>query len=149
MLAARLAELRAGGGRAVFTNGCFDLLHRGHVECLAAARALGDALVIGLNDDASVRRLKGPSRPVNPVEDRAIVLAALECVTAVVVFATPTPVALIERLRPEVFVKGGDYSVDRLPEAAAVRAYGGEVRILGFVPGRSSTALLDRAAKVR
>jgi rfaE bifunctional protein nucleotidyltransferase chain/domain len=133
-------------GRVVFTNGCFDVLHRGHVEYLAAARALGDRLVVAVNDDDSVRRLKGPSRPVNPVEDRVVVLAALESVDHVVVFGADTPVRLIERLRPEVYVKGGDYRTETLPEAPVVRSYGGEVHILPFLDGRSTTAILARAA---
>jgi rfaE bifunctional protein nucleotidyltransferase chain/domain len=133
------------GVRVVFTNGCFDVLHRGHVEYLAAARALGDLLVVAVNDDGSVRRLKGPDRPVNPVADRVAVLAALRCVDRVEVFADDTPIRLIERLRPDVYVKGGDYTPETLPEAPVVRGYGGEVHIIPYLPGRSTTAIIERA----
>lgn len=132
------------GERVVFTNGCFDLLHRGHVEYLAAARELGDVLVVGVNDDGSVRRLKGPDRPVNPVEDRCAVLAGLESVDYVVPFSTDTPVPLVERLRPDVYVKGGDYDLESLPEARVVAGYGGKVRLLPYLPGRSTTELVQR-----
>jgi rfaE bifunctional protein nucleotidyltransferase chain/domain len=128
----------------VFTNGCFDVLHRGHVEYLAEAAALGDLLVVGLNSDDSVRRLKGPLRPVNPAEDRAAVLAALAAVDHVAVFDDDTPLRLIEALRPDVYVKGGDYTVRTLPEAPLMHRLGGEVRILGFLPGRSTSGLIER-----
>lgn len=133
---------RAAGRRVIFTNGCFDVLHRGHVEYLAAARALGDILVVAVNGDASIRRLKGPGRPVNPVEDRTVVLAALSSVDLVTVFDDDTPVALVDRVRPDVYVKGGDYTPADLPEAPVVAAYGGQVRILPYLPGRSTTAVL-------
>lgn len=139
-----LGDHRRAGRRIVFTNGCFDVLHRGHVEYLAAARALGDVLLVGLNSDASVRRLKGPARPVNPAEDRAVVLAALACVDHVVEFAEDTPADLIELLRPEVYVKGGDYRLETLPEAAQIARLGGRVELIEFVPGRSSSALIER-----
>ena len=132
-------------GRIVFTNGCFDVLHRGHVEYLFAARALGDALVVGLNSDDSVRRLKGPGRPVNGEDDRAIVLAGLAAVDAVTLFGEDTPRALITALLPDVLVKGGDYTIDTIVGAAEVAAAGGEVRTIPLVPGRSTTALLARA----
>jgi len=139
---ARAAELRRGK-RLVFTNGVFDVLHVGHVRYLAQARALGDLLIVGMNDDASVRGLgKGADRPIHPLEDRAEVLAALRCVEAVVAFSEPTPEQLIDALRPEVHVKGGDYREQDLPEAALVRSYGGEVVILPLVPGRSTTNIL-------
>jgi rfaE bifunctional protein nucleotidyltransferase chain/domain len=128
----------------VFTNGCFDVLHRGHVEYLAEAAALGDVLVVGLNSDDSVRRLKGPRRPVNPAEDRAAVLAALAAVDHVAVFDDDTPLRLIEALRPDVYVKGGDYTVETLPEAPLMRRLGGEVRILRFLPGRSTSGIIER-----
>ena len=128
----------------VFTNGCFDVLHRGHVEYLAAARTLGDLLMVAVNDDGSVRGLKGPGRPVNPLEDRCVVLAGLTSVDLVVAFSEPTPVDLVARVRPEVYVKGGDYRVEVLPEAAVVAGYGGEVRILPYVAGRSTTEILQR-----
>jgi rfaE bifunctional protein nucleotidyltransferase chain/domain len=135
---------RAAGRRIVFTNGCFDILHAGHVRYLAQARELGDVLVVALNSDGSVQRLKGAGRPVNTEADRATVVAALACVDHVAVFAEDTPVRLIEAVRPEVYVKGGDYDVEALPEAPVVRAYGGEVRILPYLPGRSTTAVLAR-----
>ena len=134
----------AAPGRVVFTNGVFDLLHPGHVDVLVGARRQGDALVVGLNSDASVRRLKGPERPVNGEADRAGVIAALSCVSYVTVFDTDTPIPLLERVRPDVYAKGGDYSADTLPEAAVVRGYGGEVHILGYVPSQSTTEVLAR-----
>jgi rfaE bifunctional protein nucleotidyltransferase chain/domain len=128
----------------VFTNGVFDILHRGHVTYLAQARALGASLVLGLNSDISARTLgKGPERPLNPQDDRAAVLAALESVSLVVLFDEPTPLALLQRVRPGLYVKGGDYSVEALPETPLVRGWGGEVRILPFVAGRSTTALVQ------
>lgn len=130
--------------RIVFTNGCFDLLHRGHVEYLYRARALGAALIVGLNTDASVRRLKGPDRPLVPQDDRAIVLAGLGCVDAVTFFDEDTPAALIEALLPDVLVKGGDYTADQVVGADAVRAAGGDVVILDFLQGRSTTGLVQR-----
>lgn len=130
--------------RLVFTNGCFDLLHRGHVEYLTAARALGDALIVGLNSDASVRRLKGPGRPLNTEADRAIVLAGLAAVDGVVVFDDDTPLALIRTLLPDVLVKGGDYVEDTVVGASEVRAAGGDVVIAPLVPGRSTTSLVHR-----
>jgi len=131
-------------GRVVFTNGCFDLIHRGHVEYLFAARALGDALVVGLNTDDSVRRLKGPGRPVTPEEDRAIVLAALACVDAVTLFDEDTPRELIAALRPDILVKGGDYTPANVVGRQEVEADGGRVVILPFLPGRSTTEILQR-----
>jgi rfaE bifunctional protein nucleotidyltransferase chain/domain len=135
-------SVRRSGGRVVLTNGCFDVLHRGHVDYLTAARALGDLLVVGLNTDSGVRWLKGAGRPVNPAADRACVLAALRCVDAVVAFDEPTAAELCAAVRPDVYVKGGDYTEDRLPEAEVVRGYGGEVRILAVTPGHSTTATL-------
>jgi rfaE bifunctional protein nucleotidyltransferase chain/domain len=128
----------------VFTNGCFDILHRGHVEYLDFARSLGDVLVVGLNSDGSVRELKGPGRPVNPEDDRAIVLAALRSVDAVTVFDEPTPRHLIEALLPDVLVKGGDYAPQDVVGAAEVEAAGGRVVIAPLVPGRSTTQLINR-----
>lgn len=143
-LARRIAEHRERGDRIVFTNGCFDVLHRGHVVCLEEARALGDVLVVAVNGDASVRRLKGPGRPINACEDRVAVLAALDCVDYVVVFDEDDPGELIRLVRPDVYVKGGDYHPDLLPEAALVRELGGEVRVLDYVPDRSTTAIVNR-----
>src|SRR3712207_3312912 len=131
--------MRASGECVVFTNGCFDLLHPGHVSYLQAARSLGDALVVGLNSDASVTRLKGPSRPVVPEKDRAAVLEALESVDAVVIFAEDTPIRLMRELAPAVYVKGGDYHVEDLPEAEVAREFGAEVRIIPFEPGYSTS----------
>ena len=142
-LAARLGRPRSE--RVVFTNGCFDVLHRGHVEYLEAARALGDVLVVGLNTDDSVRRLKGPSRPVNPEEDRAYVLAGLAAVDYVTSFAEETPRDLIVALLPDVLVKGGDYRKEDIVGGAEVEAAGGEVVVAPLVPGRSTTAILKRA----
>lgn len=140
------ARMRAAPDRFrwVFTNGCFDLLHAGHVASLEAARSLGDGLVVGLNSDRSVRALKGPARPVIPEGDRAIVLAALECVDAVVVFDEATPEALLDILRPQIHAKGGDYRAEELPEYQLVLSWGGEVRILPLLEGRSTTSILSR-----
>lgn len=131
-------------GTLVFTNGCFDLLHRGHTDYLAAARTLGDTLVVGLNTDDSVRRLKGEGRPVTGEEDRARTLAALECVDAVTFFAEDTPLDLITTLSPDVLVKGGDYDEATVVGADAVKAAGGTVVIVPLVEGRSTSELLRR-----
>jgi D-beta-D-heptose 7-phosphate kinase/D-beta-D-heptose 1-phosphate adenosyltransferase len=136
----------AEGHRVVFTNGVFDIVHRGHVEALAGARALGDRLVVGLNDDASVARLKGPSRPLNPLEDRAIVLAALTAVDLVVPFAEDTPEDLIHALRPDVLVKGADYAPRDIVGGAFVESYGGRVVTVPLTPGRSTSALVEKIA---
>lgn len=129
----------------VFTNGVFDILHRGHVSYLARARALGASLVVGLNSDASARTLgKGPERPLNPQDDRAAVLAALQSVDLVVSFDESTPLALLQQVRPDVYVKGGDYDMERLAETALVRSWGGQARALAFVEGRSTTSLVLR-----
>lgn len=143
-LTARLRAHREAGQRIVFTNGCFDVLHRGHTTYLAQAKRLGDVLVVAINGDDSVRRLKGPDRPVNPSPDRANVLAALGCVDYVTVFDTDTPSELLELLRPEIYVKGGDYTPEMLEETAVVTAYGGEVRMLGYVPSQSTSAVVAR-----
>ncbi len=128
----------------VFTNGVFDILHRGHVEYLYAARALGDALVVAINTDASVRRLKGPDRPINPDGDRALVLAGLGCIDYVTFFAEDTPQRLIAALLPEVLVKGGDYTPETIVGRAEVEAAGGNVVVIPFVPGRSTTETVQR-----
>ncbi|MFN2490000.1 MAG: D-glycero-beta-D-manno-heptose 1-phosphate adenylyltransferase [Actinomycetota bacterium] len=130
--------------RVVMTNGCFDIIHRGHVTYLNRAKTLGDVLVVGVNSDAGVARLKGPARPINSLEDRVQVLAALSSVDHVVVFDEETPERLIERIRPQVFVKGGDYTLEMLPEADAVRAHGGEVHILSYVEDRSTSGIIER-----
>ncbi|MDL5160550.1 D-glycero-beta-D-manno-heptose 1-phosphate adenylyltransferase [Actinomycetospora termitidis] len=140
-------EVRGRGGRVVATGGCFDLLHAGHARTLAAARALGDVLIVCLNSDASVARLKGPARPIVGQSDRAELLAALACVDAVAVFDEDDPQALLARLRPDVWVKGGDYAADDLPEAPLVRSWGGEVVAVPYHAGRSSTRLVSQAAR--
>jgi len=142
-----VARVRARGGRIVATGGCFDLLHAGHVATLQAARGLGDCLVVCLNSDAGVARLKGGDRPVNPQADRYRVLAALGCVDAVVVFDEPTPHAVLSRLRPDVWVKGGDYGGGEreLPEAELVRRWDGQAVLVPYLPGRSTTALVSAA----
>jgi rfaE bifunctional protein nucleotidyltransferase chain/domain len=131
-------------GRVVFTNGVFDLLHPGHVDVLAGARACGDFLVVGLNSDASVRRLKGPERPVRSEAERAYVLAALEAVDAVVVFDDDTPLALVRLLGPDVIVKGGDYTEASIVGAADVRARGGDVVVIPLTPGQSTTSIIEK-----
>ncbi|MEX1184593.1 MAG: D-glycero-beta-D-manno-heptose 1-phosphate adenylyltransferase [Gemmatimonadota bacterium] len=131
----------------VFTNGCFDILHRGHVTYLHHAAALGDRLIVGLNRDASVERLKGPGRPVVPEDDRAYVLASLACVSAVTLFDEDTPAALIQALLPDVLVKGGDYSPDRVVGREVVEQEGGHVVLIPFVDGQSTTGILERIAR--
>jgi D-beta-D-heptose 7-phosphate kinase/D-beta-D-heptose 1-phosphate adenosyltransferase len=140
----RLATQRRAGKRIVLTNGCFDILHRGHIGYLNAAKALGDVLVVGVNTDASVRRLKGAMRPINGLDDRTAVLAGLSAVDHIVAFDEPTAVELCAAVRPAVFVKGGDYTRDRLPEAAVVEAQGGEVRLLPYLRDRSTTSIIER-----
>lgn len=142
LLLEELARPRAG--RLVFTNGVFDILHRGHVEYLYAARALGDELVVALNTDASVSRLKGPERPINPYDDRALVIAGLACVDYVTSFADDTPLRLISALLPDVLVKGGDYTPDTIVGRAEVEAAGGRVVVIPFVEGRSTTSTLNK-----
>lgn len=133
------------GRKLVFTNGVFDVLHAGHVRYLAEARGLGDLLIVGVNSDVSARQLgKGPGRPVNSLEDRAAVLAALRHVDAVVSFDETTPEKLIALLKPEIHVKGGDYVAEDLPETAVVRSYGGEVVILPTLEGRSTSSILKK-----
>jgi D-beta-D-heptose 7-phosphate kinase/D-beta-D-heptose 1-phosphate adenosyltransferase len=131
-------------GRVVFTNGVFDLLHPGHVDVLVGARRQGDALVVGINSDASVRRLKGPERPVRGEAERAYVLAALEAVDAVVVFEQDTPLELVQRLEPDVIVKGGDYAESTIVGAREVRARGGEVVVIPLTPGQSTTSIIEK-----
>ncbi|HSB23368.1 MAG TPA: D-glycero-beta-D-manno-heptose 1-phosphate adenylyltransferase [Burkholderiaceae bacterium] len=129
----------------VFTNGVFDVLHRGHVTYLAQARALGAALLVGVNSDASARRLgKGPDRPLNSEDDRACVVAALQAVDYVVVFDESTPCELIERVRPDIYVKGGDYDIEALRETALMRSWGGRALAIPFVDGYSTTRLVER-----
>ena len=141
------AALRAGGARVVFTNGCFDILHAGHVRYLAAARALGDVLILGLNSDASVRRLKGATRPVNGEADRAEVVGALKSVDYVVIFGEDTAEELIAKVRPAVYAKGGDYTLETLPEARIVESYGGEVAFIPLVAGKSTTGIIAKMGR--
>ena len=144
-LASLLAERRREGQRIVFTNGCFDLMHIGHTRYLEAAHALGDLLVVGVNSDASVRTLdKGADRPIVPAHQRAEVVAALACVDYVVLFEEPDPADLIARLQPDVLVKGGDWSLDRIVGRDIVEGRGGEVRTIPLVPNISTTALIQR-----
>ncbi|MFI1935697.1 D-glycero-beta-D-manno-heptose 1-phosphate adenylyltransferase [Streptomyces purpureus] len=140
-------EVRARGGTVVATGGCFDLLHAGHVGLLESARRIGDCLVVCVNSDESITRRKGPGRPLNDLADRVRVLAALGSVDAVAVFEEETPVELLKRLRPDVWVKGGDYSVEDLPEAAVLRTWGGQAVLLPYLDGRSTTLLARRAAQ--
>ncbi|AZZ50384.1 D-glycero-beta-D-manno-heptose 1-phosphate adenylyltransferase [Rathayibacter rathayi] len=147
--ALRVAEaVRASGGTVVATGGCFDLLHAGHARTLSAARALGDCLVVCLNSDDSVRRLKGATRPIIPEDDRVDLLLALECVDAVLIFGEDTPDEALRRIRPDVWVKGGDYSAESLPETATVAEWGGRVLTVPYHPGRSTTHLAAALARV-
>lgn len=135
------------GRKIVFTNGCFDLLHVGHVRYLQEARKLGDFLVIGVNSDESVRRLKGPTRPIQNESDRAEILAAIGCVDATVIFEEDTPARLIEQIRPDILVKGGDWKIDQIVGGPFVQSYGGEVRSLQFIDGKSTTKLIEKSQK--
>jgi len=140
-----LRDWRTGfWGRVVFTNGVFDLLHPGHVDVLNAARRAGDALVVGVNGDASVRRLKGDSRPVRAQADRVYVIASLEAVDAVTIFDDDTPLELVRALQPDVIVKGGDYTPDSIVGADEVRARGGSVVVVPLTPGQSTTSIIER-----
>jgi len=155
-------ELRRSGQTVVFTNGHFDLLHVGHLRYLQAARGYGDCLVVGVNDDATTTQRKGPGRPIVSEEDRAELLAGLACVDYVVIFPQPTAEAAIRTLRPDIYVKGGDYATSQaeieagrlpLPEAAIVQSYGGEVKTVSLIDGRSTTAIerriIDRICAAR
>jgi rfaE bifunctional protein nucleotidyltransferase chain/domain len=142
-LADIVARRQSAGEKIVFTNGVFDLLHVGHVRYLRQARALGDALLIAVNSDESTKRLKGPTRPLVTEDERAEILDQLKCVDYVTLFSTDTPVPLIEIVRPAIYVKGGDYDIEKIPETAVVRSYGGEVAILGFTEGRSTSRLVE------
>ncbi len=151
-LAAEVQRRQQAGERAVFTNGCFDLLHLGHVRYLQDARALGDFLVLGLNGDESTRILKGPARPLVPEAERAEILAALTCIDYVTIFPETTANNLIEALQPAIYVKGGDYAgaqdnlpdTSRLPEAKVVQAYGGTIRLIPYLPHHSTTELIAK-----
>jgi D-glycero-beta-D-manno-heptose 1-phosphate adenylyltransferase len=152
-LAEKVRRRQRRGERGVFTNGCFDLLHLGHVRYLQEARGLGDFLILGLNSDSGVRRLKGPGRPLVAAAERAEILAALACIDYVTIFDEPTAGALVAYLQPAIYVKGGDYAnvqsatanepdTSRLPEAKVVQEYGGIVRLIPYVPGHSTTELI-------
>lgn len=142
--AATIAAWRHVGKRVVFTNGVFDLLHPGHVKYLQDARALGDALIVGLNSDASVRRNKGPERPINPEGERAEILAALACVDAVVIFDEDTPAQIVRALQPDVLVKGADWPADQIVGRDTVEARGGRVVLMDVAPGYSTTSIIER-----
>lgn len=144
VLSAIISAEKGRGKRVVFTNGCFDLLHAGHVKYLQKARSLGDLLVLGLNSDASVRRLKGEKRPLIDEEERAHLLAALDCIDYVVLFDEDTPLELITALKPQILVKGGDYTVDGVVGKDVVEAYGGRVELVSFVDGKSTTNIIER-----
>ncbi|HZS75200.1 MAG TPA: D-glycero-beta-D-manno-heptose 1-phosphate adenylyltransferase [Ktedonobacteraceae bacterium] len=155
-LAQIVRRRQQAGEQAVFTNGCFDLLHLGHIRYLQDARSLGDFLILGLNSDESTRRLKGPGRPLVPQQERAEILAALSCVDYVTIFDEPTACPLVEQLQPAIYVKGGDYASagsqqfdpDRLPEAKVVQAYGGSVRLIPYLPGHSTTELIAKIKRL-
>jgi D-glycero-beta-D-manno-heptose 1-phosphate adenylyltransferase len=144
------AHVRASGKRLVVTNGCFDVLHIGHVTYLETARNLGDLLLVGMSGDSSVRQLKGPNRPVNNEQDRAAVLAALESVNGVCIFTEKTASRFLSLAQPDVYVKGGDYTLETLnqEERRIVEEAGGKISILPFVPGKSTTALLERISRL-
>lgn len=143
--AATLIEsLKAQGKKVVFTNGCFDILHVGHLRYLEQAREQGDLLVVGVNSDASVKRLKGPTRPINSELDRAEMLAGLKAVDYTVIFTEDTPMEIIDELKPSIHVKGGDYKKEDLPETEVVERNGGEVRILMLVDGKSTTSVVNK-----
>ena len=141
---ATVKEWKSQGHKIVFTNGCFDLLHAGHVKYLQKARSLGDLLVLGLNSDASVRRLKGAKRPLIDQDERAHLLAALDCIDYVTVFDEDTPLELITALKPHILAKGGDYSLDGVVGRDVVESYGGRVELITFVDGKSTTNIIER-----
>lgn len=143
-LVQRALEWKSAGETVVFTNGCFDILHVGHLQTLSRAKEQGTILVVGINSDNSVSRLKGPTRPINSEKDRALLLAGLRCVDAVTIFEEDTPIALLDVLQPHIHVKGGDYRVEDLPEAEVVQKHGGRIVIIDLVPGRSTTGLIEK-----
>lgn len=142
-----LAGLRAGRKKIVFTNGCFDIIHPGHVVYLAAAKKLGDILVVGLNSDSSVKKIKGSGRPINDERSRAIVLSALEPIDYICIFSESTPYNLIGRLRPDVLVKGGDWKASCIVGSDIVKSYGGRVRTIPFVKGFSTTSVIEKLSR--
>jgi len=143
----KVIQLRSRGLSVAFTNGCFDIIHAGHVRYLMFARSCADALILGLNSDASVKGLKGSGRPINCQEERAEVIAALVCVDIVVIFDEPTPERLISQLKPEVYVKGGDYRNKVLPEAELVNSYGGRVVLSQYYPGVSTSSIIVKSSQ--
>lgn len=147
LLSSLCSELREQGKKVVFTNGCFDILHVGHVTYLQAAKLLGDVLIVGINSDDSVRRLKGPSRPINNEADRSTVVAAVRSVDYTVIFDEDTPLELITELRPNVITKGGDYTPDTIVGAEFVRKQGGDVVVIPLVVGKSTTSIVQKAAQ--
>ena len=148
-LAAKRQQWKAEGQKVVFTNGVFDLLHIGHLSYLSAAADLGDKLIIGLNSDASTKRLKGPTRPVNAEYSRSVMLASIFFIDAVVLFEEDTPIIPITTLLPDILVKGGDYTIDQIVGAPEVLASGGEVKVIDFVDGYSSTGIINRIRDVK
>ena len=137
-------EIRQGGKKIVFTNGCFDILHVGHVRYLTTAKSFGDILIVGLNTDESVKKLKGENRPINNEKDRAEVLLGLKAVDYVVLFGERTAENLVSEIRPDVYVKGADYTVDKIPEAKIVKSYGGQIELVKFVDGHSTTNIIRK-----
>jgi rfaE bifunctional protein nucleotidyltransferase chain/domain len=137
-------SLRGQNKKIVFTNGCFDILHRGHIEYLTKAKEFGDVLIVGLNSDTSVKRLKGKDRPINPESDRARILDALKPVDYIVIFEEDTPLRLIQMVKPDVLVKGGDYKVEEIVGSEYVMSYGGKVEIIPFVEGKSTTKIIQK-----
>lgn len=138
---------KENGKTVVFTNGCFDILHSGHVTYLEQAKACGDTLILGLNSDKSVKSIKGPSRPINSETDRAIVLAALKSIDYVVMFEEDTPIELLKKIKPNIQAKGGDYKAEDLPEYPIVTGFGGSIKILPFVAGKSTTSTIEKISK--
>ena len=143
-----MTSYRRTGHKIVFTNGCFDILHAGHVSYLNRAKALGNILIIGVNSDNSIRRIKGANRPINPLEDRIQVLGGLGCVDYLITFDEDTPIDLIRLVQPDVYVKGADYTKETLPEAPVVEQYGGIVELLPFVENRSTTRIIERVCQL-
>ncbi len=147
-LLVELEKLKEAGKKVVFTNGCFDIIHAGHVAYLADTKGFGDVLVVGLNSDDSVRRLKGRGRPLNSEADRAVVLSALRPVDYVIIFDEDTPFKLIQEIKPDILAKGGDYDIDTIVGANAVQDSGGKVVVIPFIEGKSTTAILDKIRKL-
>jgi D-beta-D-heptose 7-phosphate kinase/D-beta-D-heptose 1-phosphate adenosyltransferase len=143
-----VAKLKLSGYSIVFTNGCFDILHKGHVAYLQSAKSMGDILIVGMNTDASVKRLKGEERPINTLEDRAFVLSAVKSVDYVVPFDEDNPLTLIQSIKPDVLVKGGDYTMETIIGAKEVLAHGGKVEIIPFVEGKSTSSIIDAIRRV-